>query len=176
MRGSRGAEGGRGTEEDRIFESLRGNETMSHQCCLLDSSQCSRPDSRNAARARSPPACTAAVRLPAPQSGRLSRGTTERLGPEEPSPARPAGTAPRGALRAECRRGKCRWFCCNICVETKRGGRVFQKVSIGCRALTALGGATFTFPLLNLSHFLYNQKQCVQWVLCSHRCRKDVLV
>lgn len=100
---------------------------VSHQCCLLDSFHCSRPDSRNAARARTRcPRLAGTLRRPPGHqsaSGCRDRGTATKPGPEAPSPARPAGTTPRDALEAECRWRKCYWSCCNIYSETERDGK-----------------------------------------------------
>lgn len=111
-------------------------QNVSHQCCLLDSSHCFRPDSRNALRARTPFARLAGIlRCPPGRHsafGCLGRGTASEPGPEAPSPARPAGTAPRDAL--ECYWRKCRWTCCNICSETKGDGRRSGTHSLRCAA------------------------------------------
>lgn len=115
---------------------------VSHQFCLLDSFHCSRPDSRNAVRART--LCARLAGTPRPlQSacGRRGRGTATKPGPEAPSPGRPAGMAPRNALQAECRWRKCHWSCCNICPETEKDGKksgthVYKKVQVHCWVLT----------------------------------------
>lgn len=119
-------------EEERIRQNTWKDfvgiwyKNVSHQCCLLDSFHCSRPDSRNAVRARTPCARLAGTLRQPPgrqsSSGCRGRGTAMKPGPEAPSPARPAGTAPRDALGAECRWRKCHWSCCNICSETEEDG------------------------------------------------------
>lgn len=98
---------------------------VSHQCCLLDSFHCSRPDNKNAVRAKTPCARLAGTlrRPPGHQSGCQGRGTGMKPGPEAPSPAHPAGMAPHDALEAECRWRKCHWSCCNICTVTARDGK-----------------------------------------------------
>lgn len=114
---------------------------VSHQCCLLDSFHCSRPDSRNAVRARTPCAHLAGTlhRPPGHQraSGCWGRGTATKPGPEASSPTRPAGTAPHDALEAKCHWSKCHWSCCNICSETEGDGKKSGTHSfIRCQCVT----------------------------------------
>lgn len=146
---------------------------VSHQCCLLDSFHCSRPDSRNAVRARTPCARLAGTlrRPPGHQSasGRRGRGTGMKPGPEAPSPGRPAGKAPRDALEAECRWRKCHWSCCNICTETegdgkKSGTRSFIRCPFAAECSptdNSQHGASHTTLVLPLYRYL--------WVSTRHR-------
>lgn len=105
-----------------------GRTRHTHQCCLLNSFHCSRPDSRNAVRARTPCAHLAGAlrRRPGHQSasGCQGRGTAMKPGPKASSRAHPAGTVPHDALEAECHQNKCHWSCCNICMK-KNGAHPF---------------------------------------------------
>lgn len=131
-----------------------GRTRHTHQCCLLDSFHCSRPDSRNAVRARTPCAHLAGAlrRPPGRQSacGRRGRGTATKPGPEAPSPARPAGTAPHDALEAECHQRKCHWSCCNICSKKRRDTFVYKMPAL-CWVFTQLSAVfhltTLVLPL-----------------------------